>query len=270
MIRVLSVGCVTPLGDDPRAVCAAVRAGASALAPHPALVHLPDDRAAVCAGPDLGPWLRRRKDARLLARAAALAMPAAGRALAGCPVPVDPETLGLYVAVGREPPDEGEAEPSMVAMHADGALDLARLGTEGRALYPPLLPLRTLPNMVLAHVSIQHGIRGENGTYAGEADAGRHALRAAVRAVEEGRAPLALVGAAYSAVDLASARDRVRAGASTPPGEAAVFAVVGDVPDAAVGVPVEALRDATLDATLGDCGPVAGLWGLLLAWGDLA
>ena len=270
MIRVLSVGCVTPLGDDPRAVCAAVRAGESALAPCAALAHLPDDRAAVCAGPDLGPWLRRRKDARLLARAAVLAMPAAGRALAGCPAPVDPETLGLYVAVGREPPDEGEAEPSMVAMHVDGALDLARLGGEGRALYPPLLPLRTLPNMILAHVSIQHGVRGENGTYAGEAEAGRQALRAAVRAVEEGRAPFALVGAAYSAVDLASARDRVRGGARSPPGEAAVFAVLGDVPDASIGVPVDACADGDLDAHMGDCGPVAGLWGLLLAWGTLA
>jgi hypothetical protein len=173
--------------------------------------------------------------------------------------------------VGREPPDEGEAEPSMVAMHADGALDLGRLGTDGRALYPPLLPLRTLPNMILAHVSIQHGIRGENGTCAGGADAGRQALRAAMLAVREGRAPLALVGAAYSAVDLASARDRWREGAAEgcPPGEAAVFAVVG-VADDVPGVSVEDVEGADWSAHMGDCGPVAGLWGLVRAWGALA
>jgi hypothetical protein len=86
----------------------------------------------------------------------------------------------------------------------------------------------------------------------------RPALIAAVRAVEEGRAPLALVGAAYSGVDLGSARDRRRLGLYTPPGEAAVFALLGPG-----GAPIPSAPD--LDAAMGDCGPVAGLWGLLLA-----
>jgi hypothetical protein len=172
----------------------------------------------------------------------------------------NPEDLGLFVAIGREPPDEGEAEASLAAMERDGALDLERLGGPGRALYPPLLPLRTLPNMVLAHVAIQHGIRGENGTWAGGPEAGRQALEAAIRAVAEGRAPEALAGAAYSATDLASARDRLRLGATDPPGEAAVFVRVGRG-----GVPFE--EDAALAAvfrvTFGDCGPVGGLWAAL-------
>lgn len=253
---VLAVGCVTPLGTDATTVRAALQAGRSAVATHPPLAALPDPRAAVVEGPDLGPWLKRKKDARLLARAVALALPAAGRALEGFGGSM--EDLAIYVAVGREPPDEGDAEPALAAMAVDGRLDRARMGNEGRALYPPLLPLRTLPNMVLAHVAIQHGIRGENGTFAGRADAGERAWLAAVRAVEEGRAPFALVGAAYSAVDLASARDRLREGARTPPGEAACFALVGPG-----GRPL--LRAPDLRSAMGDCGPVEALWGALFA-----
>ncbi len=280
MIGVLAVGCVTPLGDDPVTVARAVAGGACGVRPHRALELLASPLAGWVDGPDLGPWLKRRKDARLLARASQLALPAAGRTLAGWPgwalregagpLPpqeggggVSPEELGLFVAVGREPPDEGDAEASLVAMAREGVLALDLLGGPGRAAYPPLLPLRTLPNMVLAHVSIQHGIRGENGTWAGGSEAGAQALRAAFRAVEEGRAPFALVGAAYSAVDLASARDRLRLGETGPPGEAAVFALLGPG-----GVAVPDAPDWR--AAMGDCGPVNGFWGLVLAGASLA
>ena len=247
------MGVVTPLGGDLAGLGARIRDGEIALRPSDALRDLPDTRAALVDGPDLGPWLKRRKDARLLARSAQLALPAAGRALAG--FAGDPEELALYVAIGREPPDEGEAEASLVAMERDGALDRACLGGAGRDLYPPLLPLRTLPNMVLAHVAIQHGIRGENGTYAGGAEAGRQALAAAFRAVEEGRAAFALVGAAFSAVDLASARDRLRLGEEGPPGEAAVFVLIGPGGRGCTG----GLSVASLRAAMGDCGPVEGI-----------
>lgn len=257
MSVVLAVGVVTPLGEDPAAVAAAVASGQSALAPQPHLAALPDPRAAVVAGPDLTGWLTRKKDARLLARAARLALPAAGRALRALPAGVADDTA-VYVAIGREPPDDPEAEPSLLAMHRAGALDRALLGGRGRELYPPLLPLRTLPNMVLAHVCIQHGLRGENGTFAGGPEAGAAALRAGCLAVDEGRAPYALIGAACSATDLASARDRVRLGeGAVPPGEAAVFALIG---------PGAGVVDAPVldwSAALGDCGPVSGLWALV-------
>lgn len=255
MSRILGIGIVTPLGDDVEAVLAAVREGRSGLSAQPALDGLPDSRAGVVSGPDLAGWLTRKKDGRLLARAARLALPAAGRALRALPLGVAEDTA-IYVAVGREPPDDPEAEPSLLAMEVDGVLNRERLGGRGRELYPPLLPLRTLPNMVLAHVSIQHGLRGENGTFAGDATAGVQAIRAACLAVDEGRAPFALAGAAFSGVDLASARDRLRVGQFEPPGEAAVFILVA---------PGESLRWDPRDwsAAMGDCGPVAGLWGLL-------
>jgi len=251
VIGIHAVGVVSALGDTPEELVRRLDAGETALAPSAELRHLPDPRAGVVPGPDLGPWLARRKDARLLPRAARLALPAAGRALAG--LALDRDALGLFVAVGREPPDEGEAEPALAALASPEGIDLSALAGAGRALYPPLLPLRTLPNMVLAWVSIQCGIRGENGTWAGGPEAAAAALAEGVRAVEEGRCPAALVGAAWSGVDLGSARDRVREGATDPPGEAAVFVVL-----APGGVPIPPAR-APARAALGDLGPVEGL-----------
>ena len=266
MSQVLGIGICTPVGDDPRVVVERVAAGHTALAPQPWLSALPDPRAAVVDGPDLSGWLTRKKDARLLARAARLALPAAGRALRALPDGVAEHTA-IYVAVGREPPDDPDAEPSLLAMEREGRLDLELLGGRGRELYPPLLPLRTLPNMVLAHICIQHGLRGENGTFAGEAEAGLQALRAACLAVDEGRAPFALAGASFSATDLASARDRLRlladphaASSLAPPGEAAVFVLIGPG-DGRVGV--QPFAAGLWMAAMGACGPVAGLWGLL-------
>ena len=78
-IGVLALGCVTPLGEDPAEVWAALCSGTTALAPQPNLSALVDPRAAVVPGPDLARWLARRKDLRLLPRAARLALPAAGK-----------------------------------------------------------------------------------------------------------------------------------------------------------------------------------------------
>ena len=256
-VGVLSVGVVTPLGEDVAELVRRAEAGEIALAALGDLAELPDARAGVVRGPSLEGWLKRKKDIRLLPRAAVLALPAAGRALVG--FTGDPESLGLIVAVGREPPDEGDAEASLAAMASNGRLDRARLEV-GRALYPPLLPLRTLPNMVLAHVAIQHQIRGENGTFAGGREAGEQALRAAVRLVSEGRADACLVGAASSEVDLASARDRRRLGRLAPPGEAAIFALIGHGGRPLV---LDPARDARLRASIGDCGPVEGLYAVL-------
>ncbi|GDX83852.1 hypothetical protein LBMAG42_56630 [Deltaproteobacteria bacterium] len=225
----------------------------SGLRLHSPLLHLPSALAGVVDGPDLGPWLKRKKDLRLLARAAVLALPAAGAALGG--LALDMEELGLFVAIGREPPDEGEAEASLAAMETAGALDRAKLGGEGRALYPPLLPLRTLPNLVLAHVAIQYGIRGENACLAGGEAAGASVWDAANAALAAGRCSAALVGAAYSAVDLASARDRLRLGLAGPPGEAAVFVVL-TAPTERPGVDVRAWMEQ-----VGDVGPVLALLG---------
>ncbi len=229
-VVVTAVGVCSPLGGA--AVAARrLREGASALVPSSVLAALPDDRAALVVGPDLRPWLKRRKDGKLLARPAELALAAAGEALAG--FDGDRAALGLFLGVGREPPDSGESEACLAAAWRDGALDEGLLAGPGRDLYPPLLPLKTLPNMALAHVSINLGVLGENGSWAGGIGASWVALGSAWWIVAEGRAEAALAGGADSLTDLGSARDRLRVGALGPPGEAAAWLLLESAEHAA-------------------------------------
>ncbi len=225
MIVVVSgVGLVTPLGDSAAQLSEAIQQRRSALRPSDELARLPSPLAGRIERVDLRPWLVRRKDRKLLSRPAQLALPAAGDALGAWPG--EREELGLFLGIGREPPDTGASEPALAASERDGRLCPQALSSRGRELYPPLLPLLTLPNLVLSHISINLEIRGWNGTVAGEAAAGVGALIEGYYAVAEGRCPAALVGGADSRVDFGSARDLYRLGRASPtrpPAEGAVF-----------------------------------------------
>lgn len=201
-----------------------------------------------------------------MARPSQLALAAAGPAMAG--FEGDRSELGIYLGVGREPPDSGESEAALAASADGGALDEHRLAGPGRDLYPPLLPLKTLPNMALAHISINLQLMGENNAWAGDAGAGMRAVVAGMWAVHEGRAPAALVGAADAATDLGSARDRLRRGRTGAPGEAAAVlriapwdgVTAGVGLDLEVGDPAAVPMDPTpVRAAIGDVGAAEGV-----------
>ena len=264
-VAVTGLGLVCPLGLSADELANSLADGRSGLAPSPALTVLADDQAGRVAKVPVRAWLKRRKDRKLMARASELALAAAGQALEG--FSGDRRELGIFLGVGREPPDDGESEAALAASCRDGKLDAVRLAGPGRDRYPPLLPLKTLPNMALAHVSIHLDLMGENGTWAGEVGAGQRAIVAGVRAVAEGRCPAALVGGADSLVDLGSARDRLRLGAVGPPGEAAAILLLEPLETArSSGRPVLAVVDVGVDgdrlstvsvdlrATMGDLG----------------
>lgn len=263
-LRVDAIGLVSAVGGDP-ATLVGLAPGAG-LRAHPPLAHLPGGPlAGVVEGPDLKPWLRRRKDRKVMARPSQLALAAAGPAMAG--FSGDPADLGLFLGVGREPPDSGESEPALAASAAAGALDEALLAGPGRDRYPPLLPLKTLPNMALAHISINLGVTGENNAWAGDAGAGLRAVVSGMWAVHEGRAPAALIGGADALVDLGSARDRLRRGRTGPPGEAAAILRISpwDGQTDGVGLDLrvdedglESVDPAPLRAALGDTGAAEG------------
>lgn len=275
-LAVTGLGLVTALGDDPFEVERRLCAGDDGRVPHAPLAALPDPRAALVPGPNLKPWLKRRKDLKLMARPARLALAAAGPALGDwCG---DRRELGLYLGVGREPPGSaldgaiGGPEAALAASARDGRLDPELLAGPGRDRYPPLLPLMTLPNMALAHVAIALGVGGANGVWAGGPEASLRAVAAAWWAVAEGRAPAALAGGTDSLVDLGSARDRLRMGATGAPGEAAAFLRIEpagraiaplawiEAPSAATDAGAFAHR-----AGLGDCGAADGAIALVLA-----
>jgi len=270
VISLAGWGLVCALGDDAAAVAEALAAGATGLSEHPPLARMPGpDVAGVVRSLDLRRWLKRRKDQKLMARPSQLLLPAAGVALGDWPG--ERLELGLFVGVGREPPDEGDSQAALVASARDGALDDELLAGPGRDRYPPLLPLQTLPNMALAHVSIHLDIGGENGAWAGGAAAGLRAMVAGIQAVAEGRCPAALVGASDAQADRGSQRDRLRLGLGTPPGEGAAAALL--VPDdgpvrVAALAPADAAaaaRSPGHHAGLGDCGAGDGLIAVVLA-----
>lgn len=267
---VLGLGLRCALGEEPASVLARLDAGESAVALQPHLWPLSEGRAAMAPDPGLRPWLRHPKEAKLFARPAALALPAAGEALRAWTG--ERLELGLYLGVGAEPPDSGDSEQAILASERDGHLDEERLATRGRALYPPLLPLRTLPNMALAHLSIQLGIGGSNGAWTGRAEAGLQAVRAAMLAIAEGRCPAALAGGTDSLVELACARDLRRLDYFGPPGEAAAILLLGPPghPGAIAELSLEGGSAEEAPATdhrqaLGACGAADGALALVLA-----
>lgn len=219
--------------------------------------------------------LTRRRDKKLFSRAAELLLIAAHDAIDGWEGELG--DVGLFFSVRREPPDTGEADAAIVASYKGGGLSVESLATEGRELYPPLLSLKTLPNMALAHVAIQFGIGGPTGVTAGGPTAGLNAVREGIAAVAEGRAPMALVGGTDSGVDGVGLRDWARLGhADRPVGEASI--VLRLEPVGASGTKFELLRsDISPDrvseqarlhwAIVGHCGCVDAI--LPMIYGDI-
>lgn len=210
-------GLTCALGDDPEAVSSNLDAGGTAVQPTgDERDELPVPGFALC-DVDVRPYLRRRKDRKLLSRAATLLLPAAHAALDG----LHGDRVGVFIGVGPEPPAD-ETLGAILAADVGGRLDIGALGALGLPRYPPLASLRTLPNTVLAHTAIQLGLRGPTGTFAGSGAVGLAAVHAACAAVEEGRCDIALAAAVESTVHPAQARSALRRGLFEAPGEAAV------------------------------------------------
>ena len=219
-IVITQVGVISPFGRGVEPFERGLANGSSALSDHSPLRYMDSSLAGlVASNKTFRQYLKRRKAAKLMTPAARLAMDAVGQIWDVVGTGLNPVETGLFFSVGREPPDAGEAEDALIASSVDGIFSEEALATHGRSLYPPLLPLKTLPNLILGHLSIHFGLCGENAAWAGE---GVQSFIEGVWAILEGRSKRVLVGAADSLVDLGQARDLKRLGVSAPPGEAAV------------------------------------------------
>ncbi len=166
------------------------------------------------------PYMLRRKDLKLMSRDARLAVQAAGLAIEdagldpkdGQQWPDKPENVGLFMGVGLEPGDIVELGLVMADSSKDDHVDLQRLGSEGIGLIPPLSSLKTLPNMALAHVSINFGLMGPGEALSPWGASTLQALAAAVESIERGECVMALVGGADSDVDLGGISTHLRTG----------------------------------------------------------
>ena len=217
-IVVSSIGVVSPWGRGLKPFVEGYKERRCVLQKSEALRALPNSYIGKADDIDFRRYLKRRKAAKLMTPAARMALDAAGQVMEN--YQDERSELALFVSVGREPPDEGEAEESLVAACKEGKFSETLLASKGRDLYPPLLPLKTLPNMILAHISIHLNICGENGAWAGN---GVRAFVEGYHCVREGTAPAALVGASDSLIDLGNSRDLCRLGLRESSGQAAVM-----------------------------------------------
>ena len=218
-VVITQIGVVTPFGRGIKPFYDGTENRSVALREHEPLRWMDSSLAGVAPNTAFRQYLKRRKAAKLMTPAARLAMDAVGQIWDALQAEIEPEQTGLFFSVGREPPDEGEAEAALIASAVNGVFSEEALATLGRSLYPPLLPLKTLPNLILGHLSIHFDLCGENAAWAGE---GVQSFIEGVYSILEGRSERIVVGAADSLIDLGQARDSKRLGIDSAPGEAAV------------------------------------------------
>ncbi len=204
-VVVTGIGVVSPLGFGPERLM-----GAEAGPPLSPLKELgpgfPHDRGAL-APPrsELKRFLVRRKDLKLMNRETLLALVAGVLAWedAGLGPEIDPEEVGLFMAVAPERGEISDLAAGVAASVRHGRFDPGLFAERGLGLINPLDSLKTLPNMALAHLAIRLGIKGPNMALCGGDDTFTTALGEARWAVSSRRCPVALVGAADSLVTMA-------------------------------------------------------------------
>lgn len=130
--------------------------------------------------------------------AAKLAMQDAGME-EGAP---DPERFGVVMGSGIVPTDVEEIADAITAsLDEEGQFNLRRFGESGQKQLFPLWLLKHLPNMVAAHISIDHNAQGPNNTIVTACSAATQAIGEAARIVERGDADVMITGGADSRID---------------------------------------------------------------------
>ena len=114
---------------------------------------------------------------------------------------IDGTRFGCNIGAGLISADLDELTAAMDAARSDAdptRLDLRKWGTEGLANLTPLWLLKYLPNMLACHVTIVHGLMGPSNTITCGDASGHLAIGEAFRAIQRGKADLAVCGGAES------------------------------------------------------------------------
>lgn len=187
-VVVTGAGLLSPLGDEPAAVHAALVAGRSGLGPvtlFPA-DGLSDSRVGEIRGFDPAAYLGSERNVRPLDRLSRLVAAAAGRALAAA-------GFGEERAAGTE---MGLVLGTMFCgIHTIAEFDRRGI-TRGPSYISPLDFANTVINAAAGQTAIWHGLTGVNTTIAGSAASGLQALAVAADLVRSGRVDAVLAGGA--------------------------------------------------------------------------
>jgi 3-oxoacyl-[acyl-carrier-protein] synthase II len=214
-VVITGLGLISPLGNTPAALWAALVAGRSGVS---TTSLLPPDRqplkyaaeAREFTGEieDFGPLDKERKKAikkglkvmcretRMAVAAAQLAIADAGFGESRAPQQwAEPEMSGVvlgsdYMLTMPEDYEEGMRKCAPV-----GDFEYPRWGHEGLGEMAPLWMLKYLPNMPASHVAIYNDLRGPNNSLTMREAAGNLAIGEAFRTIQRGHANLMVAGA---------------------------------------------------------------------------
>ena len=174
-VAVTGLGVVSPHGDDPQAMFAALLRSESAL--RPVFPELPKPAAAALAAFDESRWFTKLQLPGV-DRVSQLAVAAADLALrdAGAVGDVDPQRIGVFAGCGM-----GGAAALEAAYRSGGRV-------------PPLTIPAFMPNAPAAQVAMRHGVHGPVLTYSVACASSAAAIAEAAKAVQRGDVDLAIAG----------------------------------------------------------------------------
>lgn len=191
------------LGTEPAAIWDALVSGRTGFRPIETFAahELPCRLSAELTGWDAKEYVQPRKNLKVMSRDAQLAVAGAIRARNSAGLAagqLDPDRIAVIYGADRVRLGFDDCAGPYVRSRENGAISLRIWGETGMFAIPPLAFLKTLPNMIPAHVSIALDARGPNNTLHHGAVSGLLALEEGVRAVSAGRCDTAFVGSAAS------------------------------------------------------------------------
>ena len=204
-VAITGIGVVAPNGRTRRdfwSACTEGRSGISRIETFDTPGY-PAKIAGEIRGFDVRPFINDKRLVKLLGRQTQFALGAAheARAEAGWNE-IDPERLGVCMGSGVVPMDLRELGPLVAAsLDEAGQFDAAKFGATAPDTLFPLWLLKHLPNMLSAHLAIQHQAMGPSNTVTTACAAGTQAIGEAFRLIARGDADFMLAGGADSRIE---------------------------------------------------------------------
>jgi 3-oxoacyl-[acyl-carrier-protein] synthase II len=209
-VVITGLGLISPLGNTPAALWAALAEGRSGVGP---ATLFPADRqplkyAAECRDftgeiENFGELEKERKKAikkglKVMCRETRMAVAAAQLAIADAGFaekPMDPEASGVVLGSDYMLTMPEDYQLGMKTCAPGGEFEFSRWGKEGLGDMAPLWMLKYLPNMPASHIAIYNDMRGPNNSLTMREAAGNLAIGEAFRTIQRGHANLMVAGA---------------------------------------------------------------------------
>lgn len=201
------------LGSEPESLWRRLAAGESGIrtiASFPP-AELPSRIAGELQGWDPKEHVQPRKSLKVMSRDSQLAVASSLQAFHHSGLKrdsLDPDRMGVIYGADRVRLEFSDSQSPYEKSIENGVVTIEKWGGSGMFHLPPLAFLKTLPNMLPAHVSIVLDARGPNNTLHHDAPSGLLAVEEGARTLAAGRADMLLVGSAASRI---SAYDMTRA-----------------------------------------------------------